>query len=589
MSTELDFTVTLTPVGSVDTSSSSRGVSMFSFYMDQSFNVFGNAIQFEYWIHASGEQSVASQQTTGFIALEDAVTCQGISNQFTIAIPALTNDYDETDEYEVQMRVYIGLTTGSEINVSGWSNPCKLHPPPEQPLNPIAFIYRGENSGYSVNDMLFVQIDNTTRNIGGSPVPVYGASIQFVISYYYTDSVGVTQWVVSTPKDWSTSEDDAHILINSVILPIDASYDNNLYVAVNALFTYQFDGNNYYSMSEISETVVATNASFNAPSLNPIVIPTDYHIYKNVTERAQNIVLSWSHPIAKNVPGYAVDSYSLSMSDGTNTHTIPNISSTSTQFEYGIPTEVLILGEKILSFIVSVVYETGETQESNPQSVKTFTHATAPQTVEVAWANQHRDDTDFIDIALTFVNPTSIGFGTQPEFNVKLDGHPEVYNVAYDSTKQRYVFYLPNVPNCEGLTVYVVTTNTNANTIDGAYTRELGDSVHVPVTSSEVPYVYDISNVDLTGNFIFKVISNTLLDLVCTLVVWNVEENGLEALPFLTLGGNSNLYTIQRDENEVTGDYEYSMTFLPAYFGGIVPSHIMAVCSNAVGTGTGRN
>ena len=118
--------VVLTPIATVDTSTSDSGVTMYSLVFENTMLTNANIIQFEYWVAFAA--SPLTPVIHGFLPLENAVTTQGISNQITIAIPSVNNVFDPVGSLQAKVRVYFGQTASNgQIVVSNWSNTCPVH------------------------------------------------------------------------------------------------------------------------------------------------------------------------------------------------------------------------------------------------------------------------------------------------------------------------------------------------------------------------------------------------------------------------------------------------------------------------------
>jgi len=562
---------------------------MFNLYFDSSMLTNTNVIQFEYWV--SEENAPLPALLNGFIPTEDAVTTQGISNQCVIAIPSSNNDYDPSTPLEVKVRVYFGQTTTSspEINVSSWSNTCPLHNAPPQTGTPTAYLVRGEYTPtYYVGDVLYVQIPDNSAYVQGE--------IDFVVSYSYTDENGDAQWVVSTPlSSWTrhtfTNPSIDAILLPEILLPSDVAYQNPIYVAVNAVYNYTFNSVNYYSVSEISTTVQATDASLANPTLETIIIPDDYLVYSNPS--TQQIILNWLPPSSSLIPTFTVNSYTIEMSvGGVVVDTITGIPSSTLDYTYPIPSAYVNASTTTtLQFNIVAVFNNGQTGTSNAQYVNTFTYATAPQNLIVAWANSGVGSGN-MDIALQFENPQSNGFGSVINFVVNvINNNVTVYSqtVPYVAGTAPYSVYLVNVAAAtEGsVEVYMVTQDTNQQTVGGSYASLNGASASQNYVADDLPIMlsYSRTSTQLTAVWV----THTLLDAICTFNYWDPTLSQLNNLQYATLPDIIYPNHTVAVEPLSTLDFQYTFTFQNTFFpSSTIPNRMVMNCSNSVGIGFGN-
>lgn len=572
-STTIPGSVTLTPIGAVDTSSASSGVSMFTLNFDSTIITAGNIIQFEYWINAVSAPQPAL--ANGFIPLEDAVTTQGISNQCTIAIPSQNNVYNPTSAQEVMVRVYVGSPTSAEILVSEWSNTCPLHNPPAQTGTPVAYIVRGEEPPtYYYGDELYVQIpDNTSYTVG---------EIEFVVSYSYKDQSGAYQWVVSQPQNWTrhtfSNLSVNRIVVNPIQLPSDVFHGSPIYVAVNAVFNYSWSippasPSIYYSVSEISDTVKATDGEIQPPTLETIDIPDNYLVYS--TPSSQEVVLNWLPPASSSIPNFSVASYEVVVSVGSSViDTISGILPSTLTYTYSIP-EGLYNASTVsqLSFVVVAYFTNGANLPSDPQTVNTFRYATAVQNLIVDWANSG-SNTGEIDLALTFNNPVDNGLGAVVNFVVNVVNDAVVVatkNVSYVAGAMPYVVYFDNISATltGSVQVYMVNTDTNAQTVGGTYAELAGASASANYVADDLPILVSHTNDGsvISANWV----THTLADRVGTIETWNPDTEEIESQQYLTIPGTYPPtgypeVIVTRQVNPVTNDFEYNIQIFASFF-----------------------
>lgn len=586
-STTIQGTVTLTPIGAVDTSSASSGVSMFTLNFQQDIISTGSIIQFEYWVNNVGEPLPGL--LNGFIPLEDAVTTQGISNQCTIAIPSTNNVYNPLLPQEVKVRVYVGRTSAlqsPEIMVSEWSNTCPLHNAPPQPETPVAYLVRGESPPtYYYGDYLYVKIPDNLAYVENE--------IDFIISYSYKDLTGAFRWVVSPPRSWTRYPLFDTILIDEIELPNDVEHSSVVYVAVNAVFNYEFQGSNYYSVSEISTTVQAIEDGYDAPILEPINIPDDYLIY-DTSNPTQDIVLNWLPPSSSIIPVFAITSYTVELLvNGTVVDSVPNIPNNQLTLTYSIPNIYAnALNVTELEFIVKGFFNNGESEQSNSQTVNTFRYALAPQTLIVHSASSGSSP-GLIDLALTFLNPLNKGLGNVVNFVVNLnDDNGDIkatQNVSYVQGVAPYSVYFNEVESTnEGsVEVYMVNQDTNPQSVGGNFVNLNGASTSENYTVSDLPIMLSHTNNGLVITSQWQ--STNLLTPVGVMNYINTLTlpPQIQSIPFSTQPGEYESYSVVLNSSN-TGEFLYDFVFQSSFFPNIsfFDSPLQNV-SNQAGIGVG--
>jgi hypothetical protein len=576
-------TTRLTPIASVDTSSA-NGVSMFTLLLDSAVISAGNLFQFEYYISTdNGLQAV--EGGNNFIALEDAVTTAGISNQITIAVPSLSNENDPTTPLFVKIRAYVASETGAGINVSTWSNQVPVYNPPPQPGNPIAFMVL---SGLS-NELLYVNIPNND---------LYDLeTVKFIISYCYTGLSGTNQWVVSEPL-MGTLQPNNIITFNA--LAYESELTSDVYVAVNAVFSYTYETESYYTVSQISATVQASEIIPEPAVLAPIVIPTDYLVYST---REQQVVLNWTAPINASVPGYEVASYEVvATANGVLVDTIP-VASGLLNYTYNIPVEYTNAGESsaAFSFVINTLNLTGDRTTSNSESVNTFTYATAPVELDVVWANEGTTP-DMVDMLVTFYNPSNIGQGQPVGIELKVfdDSGVDVYthpSITYVDSINPYPVFLTNIPSTPtgSVVVYMVNTDTNAQTDDGEILNLPGASATQTYEISSLPFIYDVVRTTADG-LEFKVSSNTALVEINQLVGPHVPQVSpyLFGVQYLSVpnppgepytngsGDTEGTYTVTEVQQDGSYTYTFNFDALWLFNAGLI-TNLLITAANGLG------
>ena len=475
-------------VGSVDVASATSGATLYNILFDSSLCTVGNVLMFEYKIQPANVLIPnPTDITLGYVNIENA-NPSGICNQWTITVPAYGVDYNPEIDREISVRVYSGLTGISEIAVSPWSNSLAVHVPPARPL--IDYAVFNQNISPGDDDLwIYLRIQ-----------PTYDYDeLTFIVAYYFQEATtGNTAWQVTDPLTATLVTDpsgnDLRQLEVSNIGNVDPS-TNVVYLGVYAVYRFVYNGENYYSVSEISTTYTATPASnLNAPTIMSI----DYNVYN--TPSTQNMIVNWIAPAITVLPTYVVDSYTLQLS--LNSGSWSTVSSTIPSSDLSYNYDVSSYGcSNNLAFRVYAQYTTGaQSNNSNEESLNIFKYSLAPQNLDVISVLSP----DFIDF--TFENPSDIGCGDGYQFVVEFNGNSGdiSYNIPYDPSATTYdISYSGlNIGNYGDIILYLQTQDTNSsNYLDGASTTT--PFIMTTLTLDDIDYkVYtdNTQNMVLTWN-----------------------------------------------------------------------------------------
>ncbi len=582
-----NFPPTLSPIGSVDTSSSNFGVVMFNMLVDTVLVTSNNIIQFEYQISDdTTEIQAPGSYVSGFIPLENAVTTQGIANQFTIAVPATDNDYDPTTALAVKIRVYYGATSVSSpnavISVTDWSNRVIIHNPPEQPTIEHAYLVRSDIEPYSYyQDYLYVQLNGTnTPYIDG-----YDNNVEFVVTYYYSDTDSVTRWLVTNIgiNDWSlqTIGTAELIVFDPIGLPSDVDWTSNMYVAVFAVYPYTVTvgstTTNCYAVSTISDTVTATEAGFLPAELNPIT-NADYSAYtQSSTSTQQSIDLSWQAQDSSLIPNYAVDSYVVYVSTGSERTAIsPSLSGDVYSYTYTFDNDTYACGTT-LTFTVDTIFSSGQALTSNPESINIFKRSQAVTSFTVDWAVYVGNQ--LVDFAMSWVPPSDSGCGEEQYFEIIInDGEP--ITVTWDSSSP-YIEYINNYSAgpIGSVVCTPYTKDTNSTEMIAGYATAPQN-----YQATSLPIIRNITRTD--DEVTFEIASHTAVDLVARFIFANLIGATFSTLDFTTNPHTEYDYSVTQTTQPITGVFIYSFVFSNAFFPeDIIPSHFSVVAGNGAGVG----
>lgn len=567
--TTISGTVSLTPLGSVDTSSSTSGHSMFTLLLPDTTAI-GNVIQYEYSVTKTDPLSPTQ---SGFLPLENSISQSGIQNQIIISVPSANNSYD--DDSFVKVRAYIGNTdtVTPVIQVTNWSNTCPLSNPPVKPTGVEAYLLRGDP--VQNVDRLYVQTIQNASYVNGE--------ISFVVSYSYKNDSGTNTWVVSPLiSNWTTH--NGNILLPEIVLDADVSYnsigaDAVVYTAINAVYNYTFDNNTYYSVSEISTTVESEIADYYPPTLNDIVPSSDYSVY---ADNAQTVTLQWSAPTSSDVPKFVVDSYTIIITkDGVFQDSLTNLPESVYTKDVDISQFVDPETSNSFGFKISATFADGTIKTSEEKYLNSYIYSSDVQNLIVAWANNAGDNTQ-TDILLTFDKPSSLGsfdanVGMPKIFIEVLDDIGAIKNtreiIVTDPDQTTYTQYLAdiNTTNVGKVRVYVETPDTNsANYLAGP--------------ESEVTYVTsELAVITHPAQGVVNVVSNDLLGRYAS-IHWHAS--GLNSFRVETTPAIYSGYEVTQNTQAGKDELFYTFVFEPQFIAsiGVSPGKEMYF---TVGNGSG--
>jgi hypothetical protein len=348
-------------VGSVDTSSSPCGNLLISL----SFPSTINALMFEYKYQVN-EEIIANLNNSfyGFVYPDSVAPAQndvdGLSKYLLpLPLPTVSELYPASVEYNVAVRVYL---MGSSTSYTGWSNSLLVIRPPVQPVVINALYDEGD---YTLsNSRLWIELDK--NNIDTRE------GIKYIVSYFYVkQNTTSTSWATTGLLDLDEAISTVNSPYLSFLMDGNISVDEPVvYVAVNAVLPFQDDDENqFYSLSEISNTVTASEVAITAPVLEPLT-------YTENQDGSQNIVVTWSAPTNSFIPSFIVLNYVLETRiypiDGTPpvnwTVVDDNISPTQLTYTYNINTALYPQGYTF-DFRVRADLESGtETDFSNVEN-----------------------------------------------------------------------------------------------------------------------------------------------------------------------------------------------------------------------------
>lgn len=539
---------TLSYVGSVDTTNSPSGANMFRILFDQTIT---NVLMFEYQILSSTTELLPPELiTTGFIN-PDSAQSDGIVNQWLIPVPSTGEDY--VTGMVVRVRVY-----PSGLSVTEWSNSLNFYNPPPQPT----IIYSKYDQSYTGDDELWVLLQGPAQ-----------PGIKYILAFYYSDTANDTVWQVSSVLEPSLIQfDGSQQLVVNTGLGNNVSTDPSkqlIYVAAHAVYPFTYQQDTFYTVSEISQTVTATPASYSPPVLEPL----------NYDYTTQDVTLTWLAPSSSFIFPYSVSTYDIYL----NGSLIDSVAGNVNTYTY---TNQAGCGTTLTFYVVANSAVGSVSLQSNSESVNVFYASQAPLSLSYSWAVA--DDYDnSVKVAFTFQNPASLGCGTEPIANwqiINTSNNDEVVEsgtLEYNSTPGHVYPKIVDFPYIVGnqyrIRVFMSTLDVNApyDRIDGATSTS---SVILPVP---VPIIY---NIELIQNGVrFDVASNDLISPFAQLVNATYSaQTGVQInhRPFVTVN-----YTPTPVGNGFV--YEDCQLFWADLPISPAPTHFTLAISNSSGVGIG--
>lgn len=490
-------------VGSVDIATATSGSTLYNILFDSDLSMIGNILMFEYKIQPANVLVTEPENILlGYINIENASNT-GITNQWTLAVPARDNNYKTLDNLEIQVRVYSGLKGTTEIAVSPWSNSLALHNPPEKPSINKAYF---NNNISDIHELTIFMDINPSYNYD---------EVLFIVAYYFQDEFGGgTIWNVSDPLQAVSVTEYTGQEYRRLHVPDIGNVDpnnNTVYIAVYTVYSFINNGENYYSVSEISETY---NAEIITTDETPTIISLEYLIYDESLP-SQNMVISWNPPITSLIPYFEIAYYSLVVTVNNSPYIISiNSSIPSTQLSYTYDVSRYNCSDNLSYQVNAVFVNSRYTNMSNSLSLNVFKYSSAPQNLFVVSASPH-------EISISFENPQDIGCGPASEFEVtfaftNVGPTDKTYFVEYDPDAPNYIINYNDVlePGYNygvgSVTVLLKTKDTNSNNYFG------GEVASTPFIMSTLT----LNDVD------YKVYENNSQDMVLTWDNFDTQDTG---------------------------------------------------------------
>jgi hypothetical protein len=493
---------TLSYVSSQDVSIAPSGTTNYTILFDASNVTSGNVIMFEYKIQTKGSPIPSLNNTSfGFVAVENAIQA-GIANQYMISVPADSQTEDGVPVDTIQVRVYYGSNSSSDVVVSDWSNELDVHLPPVTPVIFTPTNFDGAFYDPSQN-LLFVVLEASANTYDYD-------NIEFIVCFFYQDITGTTVWKVSDPTSAQpTLFGPSPFWLIEVplegVVSTDPAY-KKVYVSIHAVYDWVNDASlNFHSVSYMSNEVIAvessedntpdiTDVSYNVYNTNPLAVPGD-----------QTMTVSWIPPGNSLIPFFAVDHYELYYAlDGSSGYTLYADDISSNILEYTVnvganspylpPGLNLQCGQSIV-FRVDAVDVNGDDNSSLPSaSTNIFKYSEAVTDLEITNATWDQS-LNLVGFTVNFqgvssdpsANPNK-GCGIGLQYVVEINGIVETTSSSlnYVSDLSYSIVYSGlSISQVGDVKVYLQTQNTNA------YPSTAMDGL-----SSTVPYIANIVELD---------------------------------------------------------------------------------------------
>jgi hypothetical protein len=487
----LNYKPTLNYIGAVDITSAQYGSTMYSVFYDSAIVSLGNVLMFEYKL-IKEDITIPSPAnvTLGFVSIENA-TNSGIANQWTIAIPALDDNYDPTISVKIAIRVYVGLFTSPEVGVTEWSEPLEVHNPPNEP-----FIYRAYYDTPSVDaDDLYLFLSPDSK--------IDYDIVNFVAAFYYQNQNGTTIWDVSEPvKATLVNVSGDYNGKYMVHIPNFGKVSTNLgekvvYVAAYAVYQYKdLSENNFYSVSHVSNTYTAPATSDNA---SPTITGINYSMYNE--DPTQNMTVNWNAPNNSGIPTFHVDYYNLYKSTDGITWSEVATDISENVLSYNVDVSSYSCNTKIY-FQLNCVSTNGTISPASPttvySSLNIFKYSHAPENLLIT-DTSFDPDTGLVNMRINFDRPTDRGCGDEIKFAIivtDLSNNSVTNYMTYDGSEYAFNFSDDGVGQTGSVKIYLITEDTNPSVPGGSiYPDRIGASASIPYIALNFlcnPVVYKV-------------------------------------------------------------------------------------------------
>ena len=419
MSSVITTSPTLNYVSSADISSTSNANSNLTYQLlfHESVVTYGNIIMFEYMIQPKDDILFSPDNTTyGFLSVEVASTT-GILNQYVLSVPASEQTYDGQSTKTIQFRVYTGDKETNTVIVTEWSNALNVCNPPHEPNFSSAFAYYDENVSVNNND-LFVFFDSNTNPYDYGLPEDSNTGMKFIVCYYYKKSSdGTTIWGVSDPvraEPLAGHPSYKVLKVNDIERVLE---NEDIYISVHAEYNWQYNNNNYYSVSSASTDLTARPAITDSyPDINAV----SYQVYE--ANQQQEILVGWEAPKNIIIDNFKVSKYQLYVSINSNPVFV------AYGDELGANTTSLLVDVSNLDcgdtikFLVEVTTELGQVTRSAQSSlVNIFKYAGPVSDLVVNNTNVNSDKT--VELTVNFQSVSYTGCGIADDYDIKINGN----------------------------------------------------------------------------------------------------------------------------------------------------------------------
>ena len=502
--------VILSYVSTSDISSvNNNGSIKYQIFFDQTVATLGNIIMFEYKLQDTNSTIPDLDNTSfGYISVENAIQ-SGIVNQYMLAVPAEEDTNDGISNKYIQIRIYTGELSSGEVVVTDWSNQLNVYNPPATPVINVAYY---DNTNY-LSDTIYIYI-----NFSENTYTDYD-NIKFIVCYWYQDVSNNTVWSVSDHVTAQTSPNvTGYKYLEVPNIGKVSSTNTNIYVSVHAVYSWQHNGNNYFSVSYISNELTGIPASNdNTPDITSVVynVYVDEGIEPDVPGN-QTMTVNWVPPGNYLIPFFNVDYYSVyyklnntgpyilylgEIEPSTNTLTV-DITALPTLLGNTVS---MVCGDSIVYQVWATTINDVNEISTDSDSVNFFKYSQPVTDLTITNTSVNSvDNTISLTVNFTGVSDNGSpnkGCGNGQSYVVKINDivYSSSSTLAYTSGASYSIQYTGIDATTTGdVTVYLQTENTNASPV---YAMD-GQSLTVPyitdnVVLSPIDYqVYSYGNTD---------------------------------------------------------------------------------------------
>jgi hypothetical protein len=540
---------------------------------DASNTLLSKVIMFEYKFQ-NLSQTIPNLDNTvfGFVAVENAIQ-SGIVNQYIISVPVSSLTLDGVPSETIQVRVYYGDESSTDVVVSDWSNQLDVHLPP---VTPVIYTAQGFDGAYydpSSGD-LFVLLEESNNNYDFN-------NVDFITCFFYQDVSDATLWKVSEPTHAQPTF-FGPTPFRYIQVPLEGTVSanplyNKVYVSIHAHYDWldaspYYSGKSYHSVSYMSNEVQAILASHDS---TPDITSVDYNVYNTSPLSVpgdQTMTISWLPPGNDPVPFFRVNHYELYYAlDGSSNFVlyeddIPRTTLIKT-IDVGAGGLNLTCDQSIVFRVNAVDAQMTNTPSAPSASTNIFKYSEAVTDLEITDATWDGSLGGF-KVNFNGVSDSGSpnkGCGTGLQYVVEING--SVYtgsgSLSYGSGNSYSIVYsgLP-ISQVGTVTVYLQTANTNTSPpgpMNGLPTS-------VPYIANTIllqPVVYEVYNTQVNTDQDMELTWSDPTLTNWSVVKYDVEYSTDSGLNWINTTNTNNLnYTFDASAFAVTSPIDISFRIL---------------------------